>query len=106
MRTRCLLIALAALAAGAPARAVDYTRVERTTAKEPAYKQAPRYALLLFGPEAKLRVWVVLDGRAAYIDRNGDGDLTGPTERFADISDCRDVEIADPDGKTRYTIKA
>jgi hypothetical protein len=106
MRTRCLLIALAALAAGAPARAVDYSKIDRTTAKEPAYKQAPRYALLLFGPDAKLRVWVVLDGQAAYIDRNADGDLTGPDERFDAVRDVQGVEIADPDGKTRYRIGA
>ena len=33
-------------------------------------------------PLAKVRVWVVLDGKTVYLDRNGDGDLTGKDERF------------------------
>src|SRR5262249_31115113 len=36
----------------------------------------PKYALLVFGPEAKTRVWLVQDGDALYVDRNGNGDLT------------------------------
>jgi hypothetical protein len=90
---------------GAPARAVDYAKVDRAIGKEPAYREAPKYALLLFGKEAKLRVWMVLDGQAVYLDRNGDGDLTGKDEHFARLEDCRDVELADPDGKTRYVIR-
>jgi hypothetical protein len=88
-----------------PASAVDYAKIERRLTKEPAYKSgSPKYALLLFGREAKLRAWLALDGEAAYLDRNGDGDLTGERERFAKLSDCKDIEIADPDGKTRYVI--
>jgi hypothetical protein len=88
-----------------PATAVDYDKVERRLIKEPAYQtKKPRYALLLFGPEARLQVWVVLDGETLYVDRNGDGDLTGAGERFGKEADCKNVEIADPDGKTRYVI--
>jgi hypothetical protein len=32
--------------------------------------------LLVFGPAAKTRVWLVLDGETAYLDRNANGDLT------------------------------
>jgi hypothetical protein len=93
------------LLAAAPAPAVDYTKVDRTLRKEPAYKsRAPKYALLLFGPTARLRVWVVVDGETVYLDRNGDGDLTAKGKRFARCSDCKDIEIADPAGKARYVI--
>jgi hypothetical protein len=105
MRASLLLVALAWAAFGPPARAADYAKVDRTLRKEPAYQKAPKYALLLFGPEAALRVWVVFDGQTVYLDRNGDGDLTGADKRFASADACRDVEIADPDGKTRYIIR-
>src|SRR5262249_27485138 len=99
----------------APARAVDYDKIDRKLVKEPAYTQQapatvllrairgvpqdrPKYALLLFGREAKVRVWVVLHGDGLYLDRNGDGDLTGADEHFAKVADCKGVEIADPDG--------
>ena len=68
------------------AGAVDYAKIDRTIAKEPAYtSKAPKYALLLFGPEARLLVWIVLDGKAVYLDRNGDGDLTSKGERFESL---------------------
>src|ERR1700752_1325956 len=58
-------------------------QVERAVAKEPAYQSgAPRYCLLAFGREAKFRVWLVQDGDALYVDRNGNGDLTEPGERI------------------------
>jgi hypothetical protein len=105
MRTPCLLIALPLLAFCLPARAVDYSKLDRTIAKEPAYQKSPKYALLLFGNEARLRVWLVLDGDTVYLDRNADGDLTAKDEHFARKEDCRDVEIPDPDRRTRYVIK-
>jgi hypothetical protein len=58
------------------ASAADLTKVDRTIQKEPAYQAKPRYCLLVFGPEAKQRVWLVLDGDTLYVDRNGSGDLT------------------------------
>jgi hypothetical protein len=54
----------------------DLTKIDRTIAKEPAYQSKPKYCLLVFGPEAKTRVWLVLDGDTLYVDRNGTGDLT------------------------------
>src|SRR5262249_56425334 len=54
----------------------DLTKIDRTIAKEPAYKSKPQYCLLLFGPEAKTRVWLVRDGDVLYVDRNGTGGLT------------------------------
>jgi len=65
-----------------PSPAVDLTMIDRSIAKEPAYKSKPKYCLLVFGQEAKHRVWVVLDGDVVYIDRNGNGDLTEEGERL------------------------
>jgi hypothetical protein len=104
---RPLILGLCALALGAapPPGGTDYGRIDRTLVREPAYQsRSPQYALLLFGREARVRVWMVLDGEALYLDRNGDGDLTGQGERFASAAACRGVEFTDPDGKTRYSI--
>ena len=58
-------------------------KIDRTIAKEPRYEsKSPWYCLLLFGPEAKAKVWLVLDGDKLYVDRNGNGDLTEPGECF------------------------
>lgn len=58
-------------------RAADLSKIARTIHKEPVYQsKTPRYCLLVFGPEAKTRVWLVLDGKTLYVDRNGNGDLT------------------------------
>lgn len=84
--------------------AVDYGEMPRTLLQEPDYRaDSPEYALLLFGPRADLRVWMVLDRDAVYLDRNGDGDLTQDGERFATADDCRGVTITSPDGG-RYVI--
>jgi hypothetical protein len=61
---------------------IDLSKIDRTIRKEPAYQtKAPKYCLLVFGPEAKTRVWLVQDGDMLYVDRNGNGDLTEPGER-------------------------
>jgi hypothetical protein len=63
--------------------AIDLTKIDRTIQKEPAYRsKAPNYCLLVFGPEAKFRVWLVFDGDTLYVDRNGNGDLTEPNKRL------------------------
>ena len=64
------------------AAANDLAKVDRTIVKQPAYQHSPRYCLLVFGPEAKHRVWLVFDGDVLYIDRNGNGDLTEENERL------------------------
>src|SRR5258708_11206721 len=46
-----------------PALAVEYAQIDRTLVKEPVYVHAPDYALLLFGREARLRVWLVDGGK-------------------------------------------
>jgi hypothetical protein len=76
---------------------VDLSRIDRTIRKEPTYQsKSPKYCLLVFGPKAETRVWLVLDmvsepwqadgeKNALYVDRNGDGDLTEPGKRVACI---------------------
>jgi hypothetical protein len=55
---------------------------DRSILKEPAYRgKDPRYCQLVFGPEAKQTVWLVIDGEDLYVDRNGNGDLTEDGER-------------------------
>jgi len=82
MRALSALACLALLASPAGAD-VDLTKIDRSIRNEPVYESKdPQYCLLVFGPEAKVRVWVVLDGDALYVDRNGNGDLTDPGERM------------------------
>jgi hypothetical protein len=70
-------------------------RIERTIARQPAYAaKEPKYCLLVFGPKAETRVWLVLDlpydplrekpgpKDVLYADLAGDGDLTSPRHRI------------------------
>jgi hypothetical protein len=91
-----------------PTWGVDLTKIERALAKQPVYQtKTPRYCLLVFGAEAKMRVWLVLDGNVLYVDRNGDGDLTGAAKRV-ELNPNRQVFEVGPvslaDGKVHYAI--
>jgi hypothetical protein len=75
------------------AEAVDLNKFDRRLAKEPSYAAGePLYGLVVFGPQAETRVWMVLDKSDAdrdvfdllYADLNGNGDLTDAAERFMD----------------------
>lgn len=71
-----------ALAGSGFAQADDLDKIDPPLVKEPAYQsKTPRYALLVFGPEARTRIWLVLDGTTLYVDRNGNGDLTEAGEK-------------------------
>jgi RNA polymerase sigma factor (sigma-70 family) len=92
-----------------PAEPLDPLRVNRMIGKQPSYQTTPRYCLLLFGPEGKSRVWLVLDGDTLYIDRNGNGDLTERGEAVQS-ADPRDGEVISfkvdallDDGRTKHT---
>ena len=77
-----LTLAAIALLSGS-AEAVDLRQIDRTIRKEPVYQsKSPQYCLLAFGPEANVHVWLVIDGDALSVDRNGNGDLTDPGKRF------------------------
>ena len=58
------------------------TKIDRAIKKEPNYVNRPKYVVLAFGPKAEFRVWVAIDGDMAYIDRNGNGDLTEEGEQL------------------------
>ncbi len=62
------------------AGAADLPAIPRTIVKEPAYKTKPKYCLVVFKSEAKMRMWLVLDGDILYADKNGNGDLTEKDE--------------------------
>jgi hypothetical protein len=96
LKIACFLAVIAWIALGSgPALAVDLAKIDRTIRKEPAYQsKSPQYCLLVFGPKAETRVWLVLDlvskpweadgaKNALYVDRNGTGDLTEPGARVA-----------------------
>jgi hypothetical protein len=83
MKPSHFLSALTLLALTPVAPAVDLSKVPRTIGREPAYRSKPRYCLLVFGPDAKTRVWLVQDGDTLYVDRNGNGDLTEAGEKVA-----------------------
>jgi hypothetical protein len=65
-----------------PASPADLAKIDRKLVKEPAYGSKPMYCLLVFGPEAKTRAWLVLAGDTLYIDRHADGDLTHSDDRL------------------------
>src|SRR6516165_9403209 len=97
---RNLALLAAALLLPAPlAQAADLAKIERKIAKEPAYQtKTPKYCLLVFGLEAKTRVWLVQDGDTLYVDRNGNGDLTAADNRVKvkqQSDSYRSFEIAD-----------
>jgi hypothetical protein len=84
MHRFCFLTVMICLALAGQTRAVDLAKIDRSLRKEPTYESKhPQYCLLVFGQQAKTRVWVVLDGDVLYLDRNGNGDLTDPGERIA-----------------------
>lgn len=98
---RIVLVAFFALAI-ADVRAMDLKKIDRVITREPAYQaKSPAYCMLVFGPDAKTRVWLVHDGDRLYVDRNGNGDLTEPGELvLADKDDSTDPK----EGIYRFTI--
>jgi hypothetical protein len=83
----------------------DTGKFDRRIAKEPHYEtKSPWYCLLLLGPEARTKVWMVRDGKKLYVDRNANGDLTDDGEPFTnDDHSFRIPDIAAKDGKSKYT---
>jgi hypothetical protein len=64
----------------------------------------PEYCWLLFGPDAKVRVLVRLEGETVSLDHYANGKPTGRKEHFRNRSECENITLADPDGKTSYVI--
>jgi hypothetical protein len=105
MKRLMLVPMLAALALAGPAAAADLTKIDRTIAKQPAYlTKSPKYCLLTFGPEAKDRFWLVLDGDRLYVDRNGNGDLTEKGQCVTSTSAWFQAgDLLGADGKAKHT---
>lgn len=108
----CLGSLLILAAGGRAADSPDLSRIERRIAKEPSYKGKPLYGLYVFGPEAKTRVWAVLDKSDAvgerydvlYFDRNADGDLTAADERILEKDGKFAIgELVDRSAKQTHT---
>jgi hypothetical protein len=86
--------------------------IDRAIAKEPKYvTKRPLYGLLVFGPEAQKRIWIVLDHwkpeseqyDLIYVDLNANGDLTEPTERLVGKLEGNDIRFRLPDLKDPMT---
>lgn len=116
MRVLSALFILAVLAAPSDAAGpVDLKNIPRTIAKEPVYQDKPGYCLTVFGPEARTRVWLVLDGDALYVDRNANGALTddGPAvmasanavHAWATSHDYSAVTIHDDKSNAEYELQ-
>jgi hypothetical protein len=99
MLARLLSIPMLLALSSAATAAVDLTNIERRIARELAYRSKPKYCLLVLGPEAKTRIWLVQDGDTLYVDRNGNGDLTEPDEKVA-------AEKSEDAEEGVYTFKA
>jgi hypothetical protein len=100
MSLSCLSsVLMVLLVSSAASAAVDLMTIERKLVKEPAYRSQPKYCLLVLGPEAKTRVWLVQDGDTLYVDRNGNGDLTEANEKVT-------AEKSEDAEEGVYTFKA
>ena len=81
--------------------AIDLSTIDRNIGREPAYQsKTPRYGLLVFGPKAEARVWLVIDDDVIYIDRNANGDLTEPGECVR----CCKIEGIGPDARKWFDV--
>lgn len=73
--------------------------------KEPAYQHTPLYALVAFGLNREQAVWMVLDGRTLYIDRNGNGDLTEADEKLSMMSpDQATARVGNPGFYSHFDV--
>jgi hypothetical protein len=91
---------------GQAADTSDLQNIDRQIEKEPAYiAKRPLFGLLVFGPEAQKRIWMVFDRSkprdefydVLYVDLNANGDLTEPTERLVGRVQAGSVRFQLPD---------
>ncbi len=88
VRLTCVACCLASMT---PAFAADLSKVDRAIVREPTYTGKPEYCLLVFGPQAADRVWLVRDRDVLWADKNGNGNLTEPGEQIAAEHDSGDL---------------
>ena len=99
-----MLAACGFLVVGMPATAADLGKIDRRLAREPSYMGKPGYCLLVFGADAKTRVWLVKDGDTLYLDRNGNGDLTEDGKRL-DGKAVKPVGAISAPGGKKYEVR-
>jgi hypothetical protein len=85
--------------------AADLSKIDRSIGNQPKYETKPGYCLLVFGPEADTRIWLVRDGDFIYLDRNGNGDLTDEGERLNGKGIRSPVTITDAVGQKKYHMR-
>jgi len=103
----CLLfMALIPSASAAEPVRIDLSKIDRSISREPEYVHAPHYALIVFGPQASHRSWLVMDGDdVLYFDRNGNGDLTDPEDRIEfDDAASRKIRLASTSSLSAMTV--
>jgi len=62
------------LLAGVTPAIANPGKIDRTLDDEPIYQsRSPRYCLLVFGPKATTRIWLVLDGDVMHVHDSPDG---------------------------------
>lgn len=85
---------------------VDLKNIDRTLAREPDYNEQPHYALVVFGPTAEPRCWLVMDGNnCLYFDRNSNGDLTEPDDKIPlDVKATRAINVAKGNGYSGMNV--
>jgi hypothetical protein len=100
-----LLMVVSAVSADQNSR-IDLSKLDRSIAKEPRYGSAPHYALLVFGPQAAHRSWLVMDGDSLlFLDRNGNGDLTDREDRIElDAAATKKIRVADGSGYSGFNV--
>ena len=105
MRHTLAIVMLTGFLVGLQPQAVpDLSKVDRTIVKEPSNLSQPGYCLMVFGPRAEVRIWMIKDGERLYVDRNANGDLTEPDESLC--ADRAPSVQYDARGQTRSVSRA
>jgi hypothetical protein len=86
-------------------RAVDVVGLDLRSGRPPAYQTSTAgYCLLVFGPAARTRMWLVLDGDSLFVDRSGTVEryplqASGSTPGWRE---CLIGDVCELDGATRH----
>jgi hypothetical protein len=104
MVRRLIVFVALICSASCSAEEFDLSSIERTVRREPKFVSTPRYCLLVFGPAARDRVWLIEDREMIYVDRNGNGDLTEINEAFlpTDNEEFNTIEEGEPAKYVRW----
>jgi hypothetical protein len=102
--TRILGTFLFLLAAMTPASAADLTKIDRTLKHEPTYRSSsPKYCLLVFGPEAKTHVWLVVDQDVMHVYDSPAGSSPKAWRQVRGRNGNFHLgDVCEADGKTRH----